>query len=203
MREVAAIILAAGQGTRFVADPQDSKLLALLEGRPLIRHVAEAACSSAAQPVRVVTGHAAAAVEAALADLPLRFVHNAEFASGLASSLKVGIAALPPQTAGALILLADMPRISAGLINRLVTVFEDAADAPLAVLPTYLGRCGNPVLVGRQLFSAIENLTGDRGARIIIEQQKTGVLECPLDDASIELDVDTLDELQQIEHSRG
>ena len=116
MPDIAAIILAAGRSLRFRAEGgrEISKLVASLDGKPLVRHVAEAALASRARPVVVVTGHAQEVVEAALAGLPVVFANNAGFAAGLASSLKVGVAALPSGVAGALVLLGDMPRRRAG-----------------------------------------------------------------------------------------
>src|SRR6516165_3280814 len=115
MREVAALILAAGQGTRFDSGPLETKLVAKLRDKPLVRHVAEAALASSARPVLVITGHASERVAGALDGLELQWVHNPDYAAGLAGSLKAGIRALPQSIRGALVLLGDMPFISAAL----------------------------------------------------------------------------------------
>src|SRR5579884_729248 len=113
MNDLAAIILAAGLGTRFAGgNASTTKLLAELDRKPLVRHVADAALASGARPVIVVTGHAREGVENALRELPLTFVHNADYVSGLASSVRVGIAAVPQEAAGAIILLGDMPLVT-------------------------------------------------------------------------------------------
>ena len=114
-----------------------------------------------------------------------------DFATGLASSLQSGVAALPQTVAGALILLADMPRITAASIDRLVAAFEVAEDAPLAVVHDHAGQRGNPVLIGRGLFEALMSLTGDRGARPLLDAAGNGLLEVPVDDAAVLLDIDT------------
>ena len=106
MSHVAAIILAAGRGTRF---GDELKLLAQIGGKALIRHVAEAAANSMADPVIVVTGHRAEQVQSHLLGLPVRIVHNHLFADGLSMSLKAGFSALPPEARAAVILLGDMP----------------------------------------------------------------------------------------------
>ncbi|MBV8472012.1 MAG: NTP transferase domain-containing protein, partial [Hyphomicrobiales bacterium] len=104
MAEIGAIVLAAGRATRFRAGggAESSKLVASLGGEPLVRHAARAALASRARPVVAVTGHAREDIKAALAGLDVVFAHNPDYASGLASSLKAGIAALPESVAGAL-----------------------------------------------------------------------------------------------------
>ncbi len=197
MAEIGAVVLAAGRSARFRAEGglEASKLVASLRGKPLVRYAAEAALGSCARPVVVVTGHAREAVEAALAGLPLVFAHNADFASGLASSLKVGVAALPSGVAGALILLGDMPGIEAVLLDRLIAAFAARPQA-LAAAPVYAGRRGNPALLSRALFPALARLTGDEGARRLIgEADPLGIVEVDVASDGVTLDIDTPGEL--------
>jgi molybdenum cofactor cytidylyltransferase len=199
LSEIGAIILAAGLSSRFEASPKETKLIAPLFGKPLVRHVTEAALASRARPVLVVTGHAATQVENALKNLDLSFIFNPDYRSGLASSLKAGIAALPETAAGALVLLADMPCVSASLIDRLIQAFDEPARAPLAVVPVRAGVRGNPALIGRELFNAIRRLEGDRGARGILEAAGKYVLECTVDDEAIQTDIDSIKALRDYE----
>lgn len=187
--EVAAIILAAGQSSRFRAagGTDATKLVATLAGQPLVRHVAEAALASRARPVLVVTGHARDQVMAALADLALTEIGNPLYATGLASSLKAGISGVPENATGALVLLGDMPLVGAALLERLIEVFE-ARPQVEAVVPVHAGRRGNPVLVGRALFAALAGLTGDRGARKIIETAEVAEVIVEGDAASVDID---------------
>ena len=122
---------------------------------------AEAALASKARPVIVVTGHARASVEAALAGLDVEWAHNPQFSSGLASSLRVGLSAMPADVAGALVLLGDMPWIEARLIDAIIDGFL-ANEHALAAAPTRGGRRGNPVLLGRGLFDAAMRLKATR-----------------------------------------
>jgi molybdenum cofactor cytidylyltransferase len=191
MRKVGAIILAAGQSTRFGEGPEGTKLAAKLDGKPLIRHVADAALASCARPVCLVTGYAAEKILSILAGMDLNFVHNDAYAAGLSSSLKIGIAALPPDVRGAVILLADMPLVTSEVIGQLIACFEAAPIEPEAVVPVRDGRHGNPVLIGRGLFPEIAKLGGDRGAGGLLKQAGRHILECPIDNAAIEIDVDT------------
>jgi molybdenum cofactor cytidylyltransferase len=190
---IAAIILAAGQGKRFAAP----KVTAELDRKPLVRHVAEAALASRARPVLVVVGHAAAKTTAALAGLDVGFVHAVDFDAGLSRSLRAGLAAVPESAAGALVLLADMPYVSARLIDRLIEAFDAAAEPP-AVVPVHAGRRGNPVLIGRKLFPAIGALEGDRGAGQFLGAT-AGVVEYSVEDAAVTVDIDTQEDLRRLD----
>jgi molybdenum cofactor cytidylyltransferase len=197
---IAAVILAAGTASRFRAEDAGAptKLVALYKGRPLVRHVAEAALASRARPVLVVTGHAREAVETALAGLDLQRAHNPDFASGLASSLRTGVAALPGSCDGAVILLGDMPLVGAGLINSLIDAFAGRREAR-AVAPLHGGARGNPALVARRMFGEIAQLTGDQGARRLFAGG--GVIDVPIDDAAVTLDIDTPAALKGLQSS--
>lgn len=189
MNGVAAVILAAGTSSRFRAADASvpTKLVADLDGLPLVRRVAVAALASRARPVLVVTGHAAAEVRKALSELDVAIAHNARYLEGLSSSLKAGLAALPADSAGALILLGDMPGIGPSLLDRLI---DDFALAPGfdAVVPVRAGRRGNPALLGRALFDAAANLSGDEGARGLLRDAR--VLEIEVAEDGVAIDVD-------------
>ncbi|MCJ2013332.1 NTP transferase domain-containing protein [Methylobacterium sp. J-076] len=187
MSEVATILLAAGRGTRFGAAP---KLLAHLDGRPLVRRAAEAALAAGPRPVVVVLGAHADAVRTALAGLDLVFVRNDAYADGLSTSLKAGLAALPPGCDAAIVMLGDMPLVGAPLIDRLAEAFAAADGAPSSVVPVHEGRRGNPVLLNlRRLGASLATLTGDRGAGPLLAG-RPDVLEIAGDPASA-LDIDT------------
>jgi molybdenum cofactor cytidylyltransferase len=203
MGDFAAIILAAGQSSRFHAGFGETKLVANLIGKPLVRHVAESALASRARPILVVTGHAFAKIEAALAGLELSLIANPNYHLGMSSSLKAGIAAVPHTAAGAVILLADMPRVSGNLINRLIEAFETSVPRPQAVAPVHAGSRGNPVLIGRTLFHAVAHLEGDRGARGLIETAGQNLLRCEVSDEAIKIDIDTKEDLRRVEAGWG
>lgn len=186
MSDVAAILLAAGRGTRFGDEP---KLLARAGGKALIRHAAEAAVVSSADPVIVVTGHRAEEIEAALQGMPIEIVHNALFAQGLSTSLKVGFSALPVKTRAAVILLGDMPFVTSDLIDALVTGWRERGE-PAALVPTLNGQRGNPVVISRNLQPMIEGLSGDVGAGPVL-RGRPDVLEWPTTDPAVVQDIDT------------
>ncbi len=91
-----------------------NKMLAEIGGKQLVRIAAEQALASQPSPVIVVTGHERERVEQALAGLPLKFVHNPDYAEGLGTSFKAGIAAVPAEADGAVICLGDMPQVMPG-----------------------------------------------------------------------------------------
>ena len=192
-RRVAAIVLAAGRSTRMGGP---NKLLADIGGRPMVRIVVDQVLASHARPVIVVTGHQRERVEAALSGLDVTFVHNANFAEGLSTSLKAGIAALPAEVDGAVVGLGDMPHVDAELIDRLIGAFDPERGA-LVVVPTIAGKRGNPVLWSRRFFSDLEGLDGDVGARHLIAGYQEAVVEVPTGRAAL-VDVDTQDALDAV-----
>jgi molybdenum cofactor cytidylyltransferase len=182
-RKIAAVILAAGSSRRMGAN----KLLATIGGKALVRHVAEAATRSGAAETIVVTGHERERIESELAGLKVRFVLNGEHASGMASSLKAGIAALPAAVAGAVVLLGDMPEVSVDMIDRLIAAAGDGSKIAIA---THNGVRGNPVLWPRRFFAEFAALTGDEGARALIAEHGDEVVAVELGDAAAR-DIDT------------
>ena len=189
MTRVGAVLLAAGTASRFrAADPSlPTKLVARVGGVELVRRVAEAALASRAAPLVVVTGHAAGDVMAALDGVPLIRAHNPDYAGGMASSLRTGLGALPADVEGALVLLGDMPGVTAPLLDRLLAAFatEPGCDA---VVPVLGGRRGNPALLARGVFAAAMALAGNEGARRLLAGAR--VVEVAVDDAAVLLDVD-------------
>lgn len=189
---IGAVILAAGLGSRF---GQAAKMLAPYAGEPMVRRAAEAALASRAGPVVAVLGAHAAAVRAALAGLDPMLVENPDPAGGLSASLRLGLAALPPETEAAVVLLGDMPRIGPAHIDALIAAYTGATPRPSAVVPMSGGRRGNPVLLDlARLGADLAALTGDHGAGPILKR-RGDVLELPADPAVI-FDVDTPEALR-------
>jgi molybdenum cofactor cytidylyltransferase len=184
---ITAIVLAAGRSTRMGGS---NKLIAEIGGKPLVRIAVEQALASRAKPVIVVTGHQRERIEAVLAGLPVRLVHNPDFAQGLGTSVRAGIAAVPAGADGAVVCLGDMPQVDAALINRLIAAFAPEQGA-LAVVPTIEGKRGNPVLWSRRFFPDLMGLEGDVGARNLIARYGEAVTEVPVTGKAALTDVDT------------
>lgn len=187
---IAAVVLAAGLSSRMGAN----KLLEDVGGTTMVRRVVEAAGASDAEPVVVVTGHAAPQIEAALSGLDVEFVNNPDFTKGLSTSLKAALSHLPEDCDGALVMLGDMPGISPTLINRLIAGF-DPAEGRAICLPTRAGRRGNPVLWAKRFFPEIQAVEGDVGARNLIGAYDELICEIPVEDDAAFADIDTPDAL--------
>ncbi len=191
---IAAIVLGAGRSSRMGGP---NKLLAEIAGRPLIRIAVEQALGSRARPVIVVTGHQRERVEAALSGLPVKLVHNPDFADGLGTSLKAGIAALPAEVDGVIVCLGDMPQVDSALIDRLIGALDPDQGALIAV-PTIDGKRGNPVAWSRRFFPDLMAVEGDVGARHLIGRYAEAVTEVPLAGTAVLTDVDTPEALAAV-----
>src|ERR1700722_5508310 len=191
-RTIAGIVLGAGRSSRMGGP---NKLRERINGKPLIRIVTDHVLASKARPVIVVTGHQRERGEAALKGLPVKLVHKPNFAPGLGSSLRSGIAALPPEPDGAIVCLGDMPQVDAAIIDRLIDGF-DPDNGALVVVPTIEGKRGNPVLWSRRFFPDLMAVEGDVGARHLIGRYTEAVAEVPLTGAAARPDVDTPEAFQ-------
>lgn len=189
--KIAAIVLAAGRSARMGSN----KLVSPIHGVPLVRRAVDAALASAARPTIVVTGCYDKEVREALFQLPVSIVKNPEYAEGLSSSLRCGIKATPADCDGAIVLLADMPKVTTGLIDKLIGEFNPDGGRAICV-PTWRGKRGNPVLWAKIFFNEISGLKGDEGAKHLIERHKEAVCDVEsLDDGPI-IDIDTPEALE-------
>lgn len=182
----AAVVLAAGMSTRL----GQPKQLLDLGGEPLIRRtVGQVAAARSVAEVVVVTGARAAEVAAALQGLPCRLVHNPEYAGGMSTSLRAGVAALGPEVEVAVICLGDQPLVGPAVIDGLIAAL--AAGGKSIAQPVYGGRRGNPVAFRRRHFAALLAATGDAGGRAVLAAHPEEVVAVPCPDARAALDVDT------------
>ncbi len=193
---IGALLLAAGQSRRMGGP---NKLLAELDGVPMVAHVARRLLASRARPIIAVLGNQADAVDAALGKLPVERVRNPEFAGGLSTSLKRGIAALPPDLDGVIVCLGDMPMITGRHLDRLIAAFNPLEGRAI-IVPTRQGKRGNPVLWSKRFFPEMAALAGDVGAKHLIGEHAELVAEVEMDDDAVLVDIDTpeaLDALRQ------
>ena len=191
---VAAVVLAAGRSSRMA--PYNKLLVPDRAGKPMIARVIDNLLSSAARPIIVVTGHREAEIRDALGRRPVRFAAAADYASGLSASLRAGLQAVPDDTAAALICLGDMPLVTGRMIDQLIEA-HDADEGRLVVAPTGHGKLGNPVLWDRRFFAEIAALSGDAGARKLLDQHAEELATVELGDAVLR-DFDTVESLSTL-----
>lgn len=183
---LAGLVLAAGRASRM---GQDKRLLRI-EGRTMLERAVAAALEGGLSPVLVVTG------PEPQPDLPEGVVRvvNADPSRGMASSLAEGVAALPDEAEGVMVLLADMPRVTGKHVRALAAAFRPDGIC----VPVFGGQRGNPVLLARRFFAAMGELTGDKGARGLIAQHAPAVTEIAMEDDGVLIDVDTPDALRAL-----
>jgi len=189
---VAVLLLAAGRSTRMGGP---NKLLQETDGAPLVVHAATAALASQAVEVVVVLGHMADQVRAAIeqaigTNAKLRFVTNPDFADGLSTSVRTGIAALGGDVDAAIVQLGDMPGVNSMLLDRLMAAFSPVEGRSICV-PTVGGKRGNPVLWDRRFFAEMAKVSGDTGAKHLIGEHTDLVCEVEMSGEAAITDIDT------------
>lgn len=172
----AAIILAAGAGRRMGGP----KALLSLAGETLLRRASRVALDTGCKPVLAVVGD----WEPGLGGLEVRAVPNPDAAEGMASSIRAGLAALPPGTAAVLLLTVDQPAVDAALLRRLLELFQQDPERPAAC--AYAGTLGVPAIFPRRLFTDLRALQGDRGAKPILLREQAAAL--PFPEGALDLD---------------
>jgi molybdenum cofactor cytidylyltransferase len=197
---IGALLLAAGQSQRMGGP---NKLLAEIPGStpetgtPMVARVAQRLLASRARPIVAVLGARADEVDAALGRLPIERVRNPDFALGLSTSLKRGLAALPGDLDGALVCLGDMPLVAGRHLDRLIAAFNPLEGRAI-IVPTRHGRRGNPVLWASRFFPEMAQITGDVGARHLIGEHAELVAEVEMDDDAVLVDIDTPEALDAL-----
>jgi molybdenum cofactor cytidylyltransferase len=170
-----AVILAAGTASRMGRVKQ----LLPFRGKLLLQHPIDTALGAGVGEIVLVLGHEEARIRTVL-QLPreIQVTANPDFASGQASSLRVGLAALGPKCRAALILLGDQPLLAEEAVEAVLAMHE-ATGAPV-VRAEYQGAPGHPVLLARPTWEEISAETGDRGAREWISRHLALVANAPL-----------------------
>ena len=164
-----------------------NKLLLPWQKQCVLQVVVERICAVGLGEVIVVTGHQRVEVEEKLSRYPVRLVHNPHFAEGMAASIRVGVEAAVGEQ-GYLVALGDMPQIAG---NTMLKVAEALKSSETIAVPVSNGRRGHPVAIGSVHRDALLALTGDRGARPVLANNASNIVEVPVEDEGIFVDVDT------------
>jgi molybdenum cofactor cytidylyltransferase len=185
---ITGVFLAAGQSTRFGSD----KLLHELDGRPLVAHGLAAAINSRLDEIVVVVGSDASLLENAIRDVPagrdrIRIVRNDHAERGMMSSLKSGLRAVPKTSAGAMVILADMPFVTSELIDNLIERFEDTNGI---VIPECDGVFCHPRVIPKRLFSEFFDLEDGGKGQAVIDRHSDDIVTLVADKKTSFIDID-------------
>ena len=193
MSGVSAVLLAAGAGSRFGG----GKLLAPFRGRPMIEYTLSGLRGAPVDEIIVVVGKDAEEVRSICGPYGARTIENPDWARGMSTSVRAGLLACAPRAQAAVVALADQPLVGAEAVTRLVEAFEDGAKVAVA---TYGGEPRNPVLFAREVWPLLlRELSGDKGARVVLVRHPELVTEVLCDDVADPADVDTVEDLRRLE----
>jgi molybdenum cofactor cytidylyltransferase len=188
-----ALILAGGAGRRFVSVGGEGKLLADLDGAPVIRRVAERVAAAGFAELVVVAGAEGASLRSALEGVPCRVLDAPDWEEGMAATLRTGIAALDPGAKGGCVFLGDMPLVPVELCAKLIAAAEAAG---YAARPRCAGKPGHPVAFTRAAFADLMALEGDVGATALLKARGEAVAYIDTADKGVLLDIDTPADLE-------
>ena len=185
---ISAILLAAGQSKRMNGE---NKLTKKIQGNPLIKLSVKNILASSIDELIVVLGYQKEIIEKLIdKHEKIKFVFNKDFESGMASSIKTGIDNLSDKTGAFFICLGDMPMVSHDIYNQLI----ESKDNKEIIVPTYKGQQGNPVLFDKSMKETVMNITGDVGAKKILELNKDKIFNLKINDQNINKGFNTQDD---------
>ncbi|OUJ72210.1 nucleotidyltransferase family protein [Hymenobacter crusticola] len=190
---IGLIVLAAGASTRL---GQPKQLLPYL-GRTLLRHAAETAVATGCRPIIVVTGALHEELAAEVAGLPVQIVRNTAWATGMGSSIQVGLnfmESISQPLQAVIVTLSDQPLVTPELLTELIHRYQ-ATQAPI-VAAEYKDAHGVPALFAAAVFPALRELAGATGARQVIEAQDQQVELVSFPDGAV--DVDTREQYEAL-----
>ncbi len=188
------IVLAAGKSTRMRGR---NKLLAKIDGKPMIRKVVEAALNSKVDEVIVVLGWEAKKISEVLADLPCRLVVNKDYGRGQSSSVKAGLREVGDATRAILVLPGDMAKMNSPSINVVVEEYNHT-KMPI-IVAAHKGRLGHPILLTKDLFSEVEQIDEETfGLKAVVKRHESEMRLVETGSESVLRDVDTPEDLKQL-----
>lgn len=189
---ISAILLAAGESRRM----GKFKQLLRLGDRTFVEHCVDNLLASRVDEVIVVTGHRDLEVRGAVGDRPVRFSHNSDYQSGMASSIKCGVRSLPASSRAFVLALVDQPQIGAKVINLIIETYE--RSQAIIVIPTYGGRNGHPILLDVSLKDEILRFDADQGLRQVVRSHPEQIERIEVPNGSILEDCDFPEDYERL-----
>ncbi|MET0659773.1 MAG: nucleotidyltransferase family protein [Steroidobacteraceae bacterium] len=180
--QVHVLVLAAGASTRL----GEPKQLVRVGGRPALHTVVAHAVAIAGHAVTVILGAHARDLTHMLLHSPASVVINREWEEGMASSIRRGMAAVPPGCEAVMLVLGDQVAVTADDLRRLVSAWKGESSTIAASV--YEGRAGVPAIFPSWCFSELSQLRGDQGARAILQRNMTRLVHVPMPNAAFDLD---------------
>ncbi len=189
---ISAILLAAGESRRMGVPKQ----LLSLRDKTFVEHCVDNLLASRVDRVIIVTGHRELEVRRAVGDRPIRFVHNANYESGMTSSIKCGVQALPAGTRAYILALVDQPQIEADVINPVIDAYEKLRTT--IVIPTYGGRNGHPILLDASLNEEILTMDPEQGLRQVVRAHLDEVVRVEVSNQRVLEDCDLPEDYERL-----
>jgi molybdenum cofactor cytidylyltransferase len=181
---IAAIVLAAGESRRMGTQ----KLLLPFGSVTVVETIVDELSASAVDEIVVVVGHEGERVARVLADRPVKVVANADYADGMLSSVRCGLASLPPDCDAVLIALGDQPEISRRLVDKMIDTFAGSEKGIL--VPVHEGRRGHPLLFSAGYIDEIMSQYDDEGLRGLLHAHPDEVNELDVPTDAVLADMD-------------
>ena len=189
---ISAILLAAGQSKRMNGE---NKLAKEIQGVPLIKLSVKNILTSSIDELIIVLGYQKEIIEKLIDKSgKIKFIFNKDFESGMASSIKTGLNNLSEKTEAFFICLGDMPMVNNNIYNQLIK----SKDNKEIIVPTYKEQQGNPVLFNKSMKEKVMDISGDVGAKKILELNKDKILNLEIDDQNITKSFNTQDNFDSL-----
>lgn len=197
---ISVIVLAAGLSRRMGVK---NKLLMPLQGRPILLHTIESIILSQPSEIIVVLGHESERIQALLTDMPLSFVFNPDYPTGMTSSIQQGILASKAQSTGYMICLSDLPFMNSEEYQFLMNTFAHhlPSHPHLIVKPFYQQLPGNPIIFSAYYRSHILTHEEPDGCRVLVRKHQQHLLKVHMETPHCIQDIDTESDYQQIQQS--
>jgi len=189
---IAGLILAAGASHRLGRPKQ----LLALKGAPLLAWPIAAAKAAGLDPLCVVLGHSATEITAAVALHDCTVAINADYREGMSSSLRLGLGLLPASVQACVVMTGDQPLVPAAHLTALVHAAQQS-DLPI-VATDYHSFTGVPMLLKRTVWAIACGISGDKGARTLLQRMPEQVLRISATDEAMAMDIDTESDYQAL-----